>query len=66
MTLNLEKKKKCEKFCIDNGFEEMDTIIEINNNDLIEIGINKKGHRIKILKMIEKYKKDSVSFFANS
>ena len=41
---------------IENGFDDIDLIFDLNNNDLIEIGIKKKGHRMKILKEIKKTK----------
>jgi len=42
---------------IDNGFDEIDIILESNESDLIEIGIKKVGHRKKILKAIKLYNK---------
>ena len=39
---------------IDNGFDEMNLIVTMNDNELQQIGINKIGHRKKILLEIEK------------
>ena len=41
---------------IKNGFEELNTLISINMNDLVSLGINKLGHRIKIMQSIAKLK----------
>ena len=36
---------------IENGFEDLMTISEIKEQDLIDMNIDKKGHRIKLLKL---------------
>ena len=41
---------------IDDGFDAMETVITMNDDDLMEMGINKKGHRRKILLYIERRK----------
>ena len=44
---------------IDDGYDEMDTIIHtLTEQDLIEIGINKRGHRKRIMLNIERLKKE--------
>ena len=46
------------KLIIENeGFDDIDVFCKLKENDLKEIGINKKGHRMKILGGIEKYHK---------
>lgn len=42
---------------VDNGFDAMISVCELKDRDLINMGINKKGHRIKILKGIVEYNK---------
>ena len=43
---------------IDNGYEDMDTIIHtMNEQELQEIGVNKRGHRKKIMLNIERLRK---------
>lgn len=37
----------------EEGFDEIDSILVIKEVDLIDIGINKKGHRLKILNGID-------------
>eukprot|EP01084_Bolivina_argentea_P164979 286730_1 len=49
---------------IENGFDDFESIRDINSNDLIEIGIDKLGHRKKIMKYasnlnINKYANES-------
>ena len=41
---------------INEGFDDMLTVLEMDNNDLIEIGIEKRGHRKKIMIFIQKRK----------
>merc|ERR1711933_717 len=41
---------------IDQGFDDLDSIADINNNDLKEMNIDKIGHRKKILKHAQKLK----------
>ena len=43
---------------IEDGFEVMDTIMTLTDQDLIEMNIKKKGHRRQILLHIQKYKKE--------
>ena len=39
-----------------NGFDDINTIYLLTENDLIDIGIDKKGHRLKLLNEIKKRK----------
>ena len=40
---------------VSNGFDDLSIIQEIQNeNDLIELGIEKKGHRLKLMREIQK------------
>merc|ERR1712062_579963 len=39
---------------VDNGFEDLSVIQALTMNDLIEMGIEKKGHRIKITQCISR------------
>ena len=41
---------------INEGFDDMLTVLEMDDNDLIEIGIKKRGHRKKIMMFIQKRK----------
>ena len=41
---------------MDEGWDNIDTIVhELEENDLVEMGINKKGHRKKIMLWIKRY-----------
>ena len=54
---NEEIGKEYIKIIINNqGFDDIDVFCDLNENDLKEIGINKKGHRMKILQKIKEYK----------
>ena len=39
----------------DEGFDDIDVFCNLNENDLKEMGINKKGHRMKIIQKIKEY-----------
>ena len=39
----------------DQGFDDIDVFCELTENGLKEIGINKKGHRMKIMQKIKEY-----------
>ena len=41
---------------IENGFEDLSVIQDLTIDDLMEMGIEKKGHRMKIVKCIAKLK----------
>ena len=43
----------CQLF-IDNGFENLSIIKEMNDQDLRDIGITKLGHRKQILRQIQR------------
>ena len=57
---------------IEEGYDDMDTIIEgMTDDELLQIGINKRGHRKKIMLSIQKLRKanennDLVANAANS
>ena len=58
----LKEEVKMEQYCdlfVKNGYDDMETVLEMNDNELIEIGIDKKGHRKKILIYIEKKKNNN-------
>eukprot|EP01084_Bolivina_argentea_P110988 198120_1 len=38
-----------------SGYDSMDAVVELNDNELQEMGINTKGHRVRLLKGIKKY-----------
>ena len=40
----------------DEGFDDIDVFCDLSDNDLKEIGINKKGHRMKFVKEIREYR----------
>ena len=42
---------------VDNGFDAMISVCKLKDQDLIDMGIHKKGHRIKILQGIGEYNK---------
>eukprot|EP01083_Nonionella_stella_P142442 440770_1 len=47
---------------IDNGYDKMEFILDIKSSaDLEEIGFNLKGHQLRMLSEIEKYKKTQMS-----
>ena len=46
---------------IENGFDDLTVIQALTINDLLEMGIEKKGHRIKIVRAIAKLKVSSVT-----
>merc|ERR1711951_177813 len=39
---------------VENGFQDLSVIQALTMNDLLEMGIDKKGHRIKITQSISK------------
>ena len=39
----------------DEGFDDIDVFCNSNDNDLKEMGINKKGHRMKLMQKIKEY-----------
>ena len=39
---------------IDDGFDMIETVMTMNEDDLMEMGISKKGHRRRILLCIER------------
>ena len=41
---------------IDDGFDDMETVMTLTDDDLIKIGIEKRGHRRKISLFIDKRK----------
>ena len=41
------------KILIQSGFEDLDTVKELNEQTLKQMGVNKVGHRIKILKKVK-------------
>ena len=41
---------------IENGFDELSIVADCDETQLINIGIDKIGHRLKILRGIKKYK----------
>ncbi|MCP5015659.1 MAG: hypothetical protein GY938_10350 [Ketobacter sp.] len=49
---NKEDWSKYNDLFINDGWDTLDVIKEMNDEDLVELGINKKGHRIKIIKAI--------------
>ena len=56
MNLKLEQYLEC---FINDGWDDINTIIEsMTEDDLQEMGINKKGHRKKIMLSITKLKKN--------
>ena len=55
--LNNLKLEQYTQIFFDEGYEDMDTIINgITENDLLEMGINKRGHRKKIIISIQRLK----------
>ena len=42
------------------GFDDLSTFCQLNDNDLKEIGINKKGHRMKFLNYFQSYKENQL------
>ena len=53
---DIESGKEYVKIVISNeGFDEIDVFCNLNENDLKDIGINKKRHRMKIMKKIQQY-----------
>ena len=53
---NEEFGKKYVKIIIENeGFDDIDVFCNLNANDLKEMGIDKKGHRMKIMQKIREY-----------
>eukprot|EP01084_Bolivina_argentea_P103441 185276_1 len=46
---------------IDNGFDSMETIIDLTMEELIQLGIDKMGHRKKIYKHIQLLKNKNKS-----
>ena len=53
---NEEAGKEYVKMIIENeGFDDIDVFCNLNENDLKEIGINKKGHRMKFIQTIKEY-----------
>ena len=52
--VNILKLPQYFQLFIDNGYDEIETIMEMDDKELQDIGINKKGHRKKILRYIRK------------
>ena len=46
---------------IDNGYDEMECIVDITMNELEDIGIDKIGHRKKIFKYSQKLKRNNMN-----
>ena len=54
---DLKLPKEYANNLIGNGFEEMDTIMDLSDEDFKEMaGVEKKGHRMKIIKSLKKMK----------
>ncbi len=50
-----EDKNKYVNLFILNGFDSLEIIQTLNNEDLIDIGLNKLGHRKMILSKIQQF-----------
>ena len=48
-------KEYVEMIIENEGFDDIDVFCNLNENDLKEIGINKKGHRMKLMQKIREY-----------
>ena len=50
---------KLSQYCellMENGFEDMESMKDITMEHLREMGINKMGHRLKLMKSVAKLK----------
>ncbi len=57
MQLGIKESEEYFNLLIENGFEKMSLIKTITENDLIQIGISKIGHRRAILLAIQSVQK---------